>query len=146
MGRYLLGKRSAYRRKRTNQGRQKKRKYRKNNIATCARSSCCFPASTTSESCEANTEQSAPSQSSLNTCSNTEAECVVNQVYTPEKNSVAHKKKVLHTTPSKKKSNKTFGSCDYFNDPLYIRFQEYKLLRKRTQEIESQTLWYDILL
>jgi hypothetical protein len=107
MGRHLLEKRRAYRQKRTDKGRLQKRKYRKNNICTCARSSCCFPASTTSESCEINTEQSAPSESSLNTCINTEAEGVVNQVYAPEKKSVAHKNKVLHTIPSKKNQIKS---------------------------------------
>jgi hypothetical protein len=121
MGRHLLEKRRAYRRKRGDQCRQKKRKYRKNNICTCARSSCCFPTSTTSHYCETNTEQRAPSESNLNSCTNTEADGVVNQVYAPEKNSIAHKNKVPHTTPPKK-SNKKFGSCDYFNDPLYIRF------------------------
>ena len=110
----------------------KRRKYRKNNISTCARSSCCFPACTTWTYCETNTEQSAPSESHLNTCNNTETEGVVNQVYAPEKNSVVHKNKVPRPTSSKK-SNKKFDSCDYFNDPLYIRFQQYKLLRKRTK-------------
>ena len=107
MGRQLLEKRRAYRQTRTGQGRQKKRKYRKNHICTCARSSCCFTASTTSKSCEINTEQSAPSESSLNTCINTEAEGVVNQVYAPEKNYVAHKNKVLHTIPSKQNKIKS---------------------------------------
>ena len=41
--------------------------------------------------------------------------------------------------PSKKSSNRT--SVDYYNDPLYIRFKEYNLLKKRTQQIESQNFW-----
>ena len=44
-----------------------------------------------------------------------------------------------------KKVQKSFqnghGSLDYYNDPLYIRFQEYKLLKKRTRQIELHKCW-----
>ena len=44
-----------------------------------------------------------------------------------------------------KKVQKSFqkghGSLYYYNDPLYIRFQENKHLKKRTRQIELHKCW-----
>ena len=141
MGKHSIHAKRRYKRKKRERNRQKKKQLTINHYCTCARSSCCFAPSSSSES--KNQFLNTVSFTDTCTCSSAidSSSCFVSSKVEKDKDSQGTEADVNKKVekPSKKSSNRT--SVDYYNDPLYIRFKEYNLLKKRTQQIESQNFW-----
>ncbi|CAC5426219.1 unnamed protein product [Mytilus coruscus] len=122
MGKHSLNSKRKYRRKKREQNRQKKKESKNiSGYCLCARSSCCFAPSSSSE-----TDQT------VDTCSQT--------ISNPPQKSVDSEKSSTNQVnqPVNKKIEKPDlkTKFTYMNDPLYIRFQEYQLIKNRKKQIE----------